>query len=195
MNMGKRITGKAVRNHISSRMAKELIAIYRTVYHLWFLVFLRVLAQLRLHLPRHPSSSQESTSENKDSVSKKRCCSSSIRQTRCMIPPKTKKKKMVNQKKYKEINRMSCLIRYRNSGRIWLMKVLQQSLGETPEQGSQDTSKSSHELPMEPRAKWNRVRVSTVYFTHFPKDPNCDICLKTKITRASCRRQRTGTVG
>ena len=30
-------------------------------------------------------------------------------------------------------------------------------------------------------------------FTHFPKDRNCDICLRTKITRASCRR-RTGTV-
>ena len=30
-------------------------------------------------------------------------------------------------------------------------------------------------------------------YTHFPKDPNCDICLKTKITRASCRK-RTGTV-
>ena len=29
--------------------------------------------------------------------------------------------------------------------------------------------------------------------THFPKDPNCDICLKTKKTRASCRR-RAGTV-
>ena len=29
--------------------------------------------------------------------------------------------------------------------------------------------------------------------THFPTDPNCDICLKTKITRASCRR-RAGTV-
>ena len=26
-------------------------------------------------------------------------------------------------------------------------------------------------------------------FTHFPKDPNCGICLKTKITRASCRRR------
>ena len=25
-------------------------------------------------------------------------------------------------------------------------------------------------------------------YTHFPKDPNCDICLKTKMTRASCRR-------
>ena len=30
-------------------------------------------------------------------------------------------------------------------------------------------------------------------FTHFPKDPNCDICLKTKIPRASCRR-RVGTI-
>ena len=29
--------------------------------------------------------------------------------------------------------------------------------------------------------------------THFPKDPNCDICLKTKITRSSCRR-RAGAV-
>ena len=32
-----------------------------------------------------------------------------------------------------------------------------------------------------------------VVYTHFPKDPNCDICLKTKITRASCRR-RAGSV-
>ena len=29
--------------------------------------------------------------------------------------------------------------------------------------------------------------------THFPKDPICDICLKTERTRASCRR-RAGTV-
>ena len=29
--------------------------------------------------------------------------------------------------------------------------------------------------------------------THFPKDLNCDLCVKTKITRASCRR-RAGTV-
>ena len=30
-------------------------------------------------------------------------------------------------------------------------------------------------------------------FTHFPEDRNCDMCLKTKMTWASCRR-RTGTV-
>ena len=38
--------------------------------------------------------------------------------------------------------------------------------------------------------KW--YRVSTGVFTHFRKDPNCDICL-TKNTRAPCRK-RTGTV-
>ena len=41
--------------------------------------------------------------------------------------------------------------------------------------------------------KWNCFLVSTVLYTHVLKDPNCDICLKTKITKASCRR-RTGTV-
>ena len=30
-------------------------------------------------------------------------------------------------------------------------------------------------------------------YSHFPKDPNCDTCLKTKTTRASCRR-RAGRV-
>ena len=30
-------------------------------------------------------------------------------------------------------------------------------------------------------------------YTHFPKDRNCDICLKTKITRASCRKKQETT--
>ena len=61
------------------------------------------------------------------------------------------------------------------------------------EPGYRDTSSSSHEWPMESRAKvepvWSRHSVKT----HFPKDPNWDICLKSKTTRAPCRR-RTGTV-
>ena len=61
------------------------------------------------------------------------------------------------------------------------------------EQGNQDSSKSSHELPMEARAKVEPGSGKHSVQTHFPKDPNCDICLKTKITRASCRR-RAGTV-
>ena len=53
MNMGTRITSKAVRIHISSKMAREKIAKNQTMYHLWFLEYQRVLPQLRLHLPRH----------------------------------------------------------------------------------------------------------------------------------------------
>ena len=61
------------------------------------------------------------------------------------------------------------------------MKVFQQSLT------------SSHEVPVESRAKVEPGSGEQSVHTHFPKDPNCDICLKTKITRASCRR-RAGTV-
>ena len=62
-----------------------------------------------------------------------------------------------------------------------------------PELGYRDTSSSSHELPMESRAKVEPGSFKLFVFTHFPKDPSCDICLKTKITRAYCRR-RAGTV-
>ena len=40
---------------------------------------------------------------------------------------------------------------------------------------------------------WRPWRHRGILRRWFPKDPNCDICLKTKITRASCRR-RAGTV-
>ena len=54
-----------------------------------------------------------------------------------------------------------------------------------------DASSSSRELPSEPRAKVVSGKHSI--FTHSPKDRNCDIFLRTKITMASCRK-RIGTV-
>ena len=83
---------------------------------------------------------------------------------------------------------MTCRIGYRNSGRIWPIKILQQNHGETQ-------SKEVKTLPvllMESRAKLEPGSGKHSVYTHFPKDPNCDICLKTKRTRASCRR-RAGT--
>ena len=56
-----------------------------------------------------------------------------------------------------------------------------------------DHISSSNELPMEPRAKVSLGSGKHSVYTRFPKDRNCDFCLRTKITRASCRR-RTGTV-
>ena len=97
--------------------------------------------------------------------------------------------KIGNRKRYKEIYRMICLINYRNSGRIWLMKVLQKASGR-PGAGSADTSKSSHELPMEPRAYVEPGSGKHSVFTHFPKDPNCAICLMTKITRGLLQKTR-----
>ena len=61
-------------------------------------------------------------------------------------------------------------------------------------QRSADTSKSPHKPPMEPRAKVEPGSGKHSVFTHFPKDPNCDICLKTKITRTSCRRRSNGVM-
>ena len=80
---------------------------------------------------------------------------------------------------------MNCLIGYRNSERIWSMKAPQQSLGET--QSREVKTIPSHLMNIQ----WSRA--NTVYFRTFRRTPNCDICLKTKITRASCR-SRTGTV-
>ena len=72
----------------------------------------------------------------------------------------------------------------------WLQELRHGVMDESvPEHG--DASSSSHESPAEPRAKVVSGKHSI--FTHFPKDRNCEICLRTKIARASCRR-RTGTV-
>ena len=63
-----------------------------------------------------------------------------------------------------------------------------------PSPGHRDTSNSSHELPMESRAKVEAASGNISVHTHFPKEPTCDICLKTKITRTSSCRRRAGTV-
>ena len=45
-----------------------------------------------------------------------------------------------------------------------------------------------------PRQREVRIWVNTVLETHFPKDRNCEICQRTKITRAPCRRRIGGVV-
>ena len=49
-----------------------------------------------------------------------------------------------------------------------------------PAPKDRDTASSSHELPMESRAKVEPGSGKHSVCTHFPKDPNCDICLKNK---------------
>ena len=52
---------------------------------------------------------------------------------------------------------------------------------------------SSHEASVEPTTKRREDLGKHSFYSHFPKDRNCEICKRTKITRAPCRR-RNGEV-
>ena len=53
---------------------------------------------------------------------------------------------------------------------------------------------SSHEVSLEPTSTRSEDLGKHSVYTHFPKDQNCEICQRTKITRAPCRRRNGGSV-
>ena len=57
-----------------------------------------------------------------------------------------------------------------------------------PLQGGSHAS-SSHEVSLEPTAKRREDLGKHSVYTHFPKDRNCEICKRTKITSSPCRRR------
>ena len=63
---------------------------------------------------------------------------------------------------------------------------------EIPLQGGSHAS-SSHEASLEPTTKRSEDLGKHNVHTHFPKDRNCEICKRTKITKAPCRT-RNGEV-
>ena len=62
---------------------------------------------------------------------------------------------------------------------------------EIPEHGDPHAS-SSHEVSLEPTFKRREDLCKHSVYTHVPKDRNCEICQRTKITRAPCRRRIGG---
>ena len=60
---------------------------------------------------------------------------------------------------------------------------------EIPLQGDSHAS-SSHEASLEPTYMRREELGKHNVHTHFPKDRNCEICKRTKITRAPCRRRK-----
>ena len=59
---------------------------------------------------------------------------------------------------------------------------------EIPLQGGSHAS-SSHEVSLEPTTKRREDLGKHNVRTHFPRDRNCEICKRTKIRRAPCRRR------
>ena len=76
----------------------------------------------------------------------------------------------------------------------WLQEFRENLVdGEIPLQGGCHAS-SSHEVSLEPTCKRREELGQHSVYTHFPKDRNCEICKRTKITRAPCRRRNSGAV-
>ena len=59
---------------------------------------------------------------------------------------------------------------------------------EIPVHGGSHAS-SSHEASLEPTTKRREDLGKHSVYTHYPKDRNCEICKRTNITRAPCRRR------
>ena len=64
---------------------------------------------------------------------------------------------------------------------------------EIPEHGDSHAS-SSHEVSLEPTPTRSVDLCKHSVYTHFPKNRICEICQRTKITRAPCRRRNGGAV-
>ena len=76
----------------------------------------------------------------------------------------------------------------------WLQELRENLVDdEVPEHGDSHAS-SSHEASLEPIFKRREDLGKHSVYTHFPKDRNCEICQRTKITRAPCRRRNGGAV-
>ena len=58
-----------------------------------------------------------------------------------------------------------------------------------PESRRDSHASSSHEPSLGPTPARSADLGKHSVYTHFPKDRNCEICQRTKITRAPCRRR------
>ena len=102
-------------------------------------------------------------------------------------------------KKVPQIDRRDTLLRERGNPLCseipeWLQEFREKLVDdEIPEHGDSHAS-SSHEVTLEPTFKRREDLGKHSLYTHFPEDQNCEICQRTKITRAPCRRRNGGAV-
>ena len=68
------------------------------------------------------------------------------------------------------------------------VRIQRESCDRVPERRDSHAS-SFHGLSLEPTFKRREDLCKLSVYIHFPKDRNCEICKRTKITRAPCRRR------
>ena len=76
----------------------------------------------------------------------------------------------------------------------WLQEFRENLVDDRVPEDRDSHASSSHEVSLEPTStRCEDLGTHSVY-THFPKDRHCEICQRTKITRAPCRRRNGGAV-
>ena len=71
----------------------------------------------------------------------------------------------------------------------WLQEFRENLVDDRVPEHRDSYASSSHEVFLEPTSTRREDLGKHNVHTHFPKDRNCDICKRTKITRAPCRRR------
>ena len=76
----------------------------------------------------------------------------------------------------------------------WLQEFKENLVDDEIPEHRDSHASSSHEASLEPILKRREDLYKHSVYSHFPKDRNCEICKRTKITRAPCRRRNGGAV-
>ena len=71
----------------------------------------------------------------------------------------------------------------------WLQEFRENLVDDRVPEHRDSHASSSHELSLEPTPTRSEDLGKHSVYTHFPQDRNCEICQRTKITRAPCRRR------
>ena len=77
---------------------------------------------------------------------------------------------------------------------VWLQEFRENLVDDRVPEHRDSHASSSHELSSEPKPARSADFGKLSVYTHFPKDRNCEICQRTKITWAPCRRRIGGAV-
>ena len=76
----------------------------------------------------------------------------------------------------------------------WLQEFKENLVDDGVPEHRDSHASSSHEVSLEPTFKRREDLGKHSLYIYFPKDRNCEICQRTKITRAPCRRRNSGAV-
>ena len=76
----------------------------------------------------------------------------------------------------------------------WLQEFRENLVDDRVPEHRDSHASSSHEPSLEPTPARSADLDKHSVYTHVPKDRNCEICQRTKITRAPCRRRIGGVV-